>query len=222
MSQSTQSLQLDHIVYACKDLAQGAAFIERTLGVPAQAGGQHLRLGTHNMLLSLGPEQYLELIAIDPTNDQPPFQPRWFGLDDESLQAQIAHEPKLVHWVARSPVMGDAANDDIARRSQPLRDVLGPVHPMQRAAFQWRITIPTQGTPSFGGVVPTLIQWDIPTPPFRNLTDRGVRLKQLAASVALDELEAVQQALAALGVADLIRVEGSNTETRLEAHFVKM
>ncbi|MFM7460122.1 MAG: VOC family protein, partial [Burkholderiales bacterium] len=57
---------LDHLVVGCADLARGAAWLERFLGVTLGPVGQHALMGTHNRLLSLGPDCYLELIAIDP------------------------------------------------------------------------------------------------------------------------------------------------------------
>ncbi len=192
-------LEFDHIVFACASLAQGEAYIQSALGVPAQTGGQHIRLGTHNILLSLGPECFLELIAIDP-NGNVPFQPRWFGLDDPTLQAQIVLTPKLVHWVARC----GGAPDEIERCNKPVQGWLGPVHSMQRGDFNWRITIPELGTPALGGLVPTLIQWDVPEPPFKKLIDRGVRLTRLQAIT--DRHAEVSQALQWMGAHSLIEL----------------
>src|SRR5215213_5147612 len=99
---------LDHLVVACRSLDAGRAWCEATFGVAPQPGGRHALMGTHNLLLSLAseryPKAYLELIAIDPDAPTPtptPTQPRWFDLDDASLQAAIG-TPRLVHWVART------------------------------------------------------------------------------------------------------------------------
>ncbi|MCD0504910.1 VOC family protein, partial [Bordetella petrii] len=54
---------LDHIAVAAPDLASGADWVERALGVRPQRGGAHPRMGTHNLLLRLGPDVYLEVIA---------------------------------------------------------------------------------------------------------------------------------------------------------------
>jgi hypothetical protein len=195
--------EFDHIVFACRDLDQGAAFVQEKLGVPSQLGGVHVKMGTHNRLLSLGPSAFLELIAIDP-NGAAPFQRRWFGLDDESLQHEIAKQPKLVHWVVRSPVVGDSANTDIEARTAAVREITGPVHPIQRGNFSWRITIPPHGTPMFGGVVPTVIQWDVPSPPYLSLVDQGVRLVSLNATVEPQNAAMVRSALSAQGSDHLI------------------
>jgi hypothetical protein len=63
--------RFDHLVVAAASLASGAAWLERRLGVPLQPGGQHSAMGTHNRLLRLGADSYLELIAIDPSLPAP-------------------------------------------------------------------------------------------------------------------------------------------------------
>lgn len=158
----------DHIVLAARDLAAGAAWLEQRLGVSLAPGGRHLRMGTHNRLLGLGQNFYLELIAVDPQGE-PPGRPRWFGLDRQD--ALPAQRPRLIHWVARS---GDIAGD-AAASAEPLGDIL----PMERGDFRWRITVPPDGHPPGDGLVPTLIQWDVPFHPAARLPDTGCRLMKL-------------------------------------------
>jgi hypothetical protein len=71
---------IDHIVYACKDLDSGIREIKDMTGVEAVYGGKHLAFGTHNALINLGKEVYLEIIAPDPDN-QNVKSPRWMGVD---------------------------------------------------------------------------------------------------------------------------------------------
>src|SRR5262247_3522127 len=85
---------LDHIVYAVPDLAKAVSDLEQRLGVRATPGGKHTGLGTHNALLSLSEDSYLEIIGPDP--DQPsPAAPRPFGID--TLTA-----PQLLTWLAKA------------------------------------------------------------------------------------------------------------------------
>jgi hypothetical protein len=156
----------DHLVLATGDLDAGAAWLERQLGVALTAGGKHARMGTHNRLLGLGENFYLELIAIDPAA-VPPGRPRWFGLD--SLQA--ADRPRLIHWVARS--------DDISRDLAASSEALGEILPMERGDYRWRISVPADGHLPGEGLVPTLIQWDVSQHPAARLPDAGCRLMKL-------------------------------------------
>jgi hypothetical protein len=84
---------LDHLVYATPDLATSVEELARRLGVRASAGGQHPGGGTHNALLSLGKDAYLEVIGPDPAQ-APPTRPRAFGLDR-------LRSPRLQTWAVR-------------------------------------------------------------------------------------------------------------------------
>ena len=47
-------LGIDHIAISAGRLQEGVEYVEAALGVPLEAGGRHLRFGTHNQLLNLG------------------------------------------------------------------------------------------------------------------------------------------------------------------------
>ena len=63
--------ELDHLVVSAATLAEGVAYVEEALGVAMAGGGEHAHMGTHNRLLSLGPSDYLEVIAVDPLYARP-------------------------------------------------------------------------------------------------------------------------------------------------------
>ncbi|TDL81310.1 VOC family protein [Palleronia sediminis] len=135
---------IDHIVIVADDLARGAAAVEAALGVAMQATGRHAAMGTHNRLLSLGPDAYLEVIAIDP--DAPaPDRPRWFDLD------RVSGPPRLAQWVARV--------DDLDAAQAGLPFSTGTPMAFSRDALEWRMAVPPDGVLPFDGVVPALIEW---------------------------------------------------------------
>jgi hypothetical protein len=196
---------LDHLVLAATTLADGIDYLSEVLGVTPTVGGRHVAMGTHNALLRLGERCYLELIAIDPDGAKP-TRPRWFDLDSVALQAELVERPRLVHWVART--------SDISAAAAGCPVPLGPVHAMARGDYRWRITIPDDGTRPGRGVVPTLIQWDVPQHPADGLPKSGVTLAHLAASYP--EPADVRAALAALGLREALAVT-YDRETRLAA-----
>jgi hypothetical protein len=195
----------DHLVVAATTLADGIEYVAELTGAVPVPGGRHLAMGTHNALLSLGERFYLEIIAIDPEGISPP-RPRWFGLDDIALQAELTLRPRLIHWVARC--------DAIERTAAACPVALGPVHPMTRGDFRWRITIRDDGTLPGKGVVPTLIQWDVPGHPADKLPPSNVSLRAFAATHS--DPTPVRAALAKLSLEGAVRVS-YDRETRLAA-----
>jgi hypothetical protein len=155
---------LDHLVVAAADLAGGRRWVEERLGVAMEDGGRHLVFGTHNALLSLGPDHYLEVIAIDP-EAPPPDRPRWFELDTEAMRERLAAGPQLVHWVVR---VGSA--DEVA----------DPVQ-LSRGSNRWVIGVPADARMPHGGLAPTRILWHTPRPS-ELLPDKGIRLDALTIS----------------------------------------
>lgn len=158
-------MHLDHLAVVCRDLDRGCAYVEQALGVPLQPGGQHARFGTHNRLLSLGPGEYLEVIAPDP-NAAPFTGPRWFNLD------HAPKEPILGNWIVRCETLADVLPDAPA--------ALGPALPLQRGDLTWQLTVPPDGSLPYGGAWPTLIEWGQGAHPASRLNDAGVRLTELA------------------------------------------
>lgn len=183
----------DHLVLATRDLDLGTAWLEDRLGVALTAGGRHSRMGTHNRLLGLGDAFYLELIAIDP-QAPPPGRPRWFGLDLQ--QALPPDRPRLIHWVVRS--------EDILRDAAASTEALGDILPMERGEYRWRISVPPDGHLPGNGLVPTLIQWDVPFHPASHLPDTGCRLMKLEGFHP--QPARIRTVLAALGVASRLDV----------------
>ena len=199
--------QLDHLVITASTLAQGAAFVRQALGVDLQAGGEHPRMGTHNLLLRLGDGLFLEVIAVDPEAPAP-SRPRWFALDE--LRAD--DPPRLSHWVART--------DDIQRATAEACEALGSIEPITRGPLQWLITIPVDGRLPLSGIAPALIEWQTPPHPASRLADRGCTLQRLEA--VHPQPRRVASLLASLGLAQAVQVSApeAGAPPRLVAHIL--
>jgi hypothetical protein len=185
--------ELDHIVIGAATLEQGADHVERLLGIRPLPGGVHEGAGTHNLLLGLGPECYLEVIAPDP--DQPePEGPRLFGLDDPGLWQQLEARPALLAWVART-----SALDALVARLGPQR--MSPVRAMSRGDLSWRIAEPPAGQ-DFDGLLPAMIEWKRQGAAGR-LPDSGWRL--VAVKGEHHDIDALVAALRERGLEDVLQ-----------------
>jgi len=183
---------IDHIVISAPSLEQGAHYLRQTLGVDPQAGGEHSRMGTHNCLLKLGDDVYLEVIAANP-EATPPGRTRWFQLDDP----QWNNGPKLATWVART--------NDIQAAAQAARPVpIGGVQAMSRGNLDWLISIPDDGTLALQGAAPALIQWNTPTHPASAMQDGGCSLTRL--EIFHPEARALTSLLERIGFAGNVQV----------------
>lgn len=170
----TLHTNIDHLVVAARSLEEGTAWCEATLGITPQAGGEHEQYGTHNRLFNIAtpryPTAYFEIIAINPvaSAQKRPENKRWFDLDDDGLQASIAQQPSLIHFVVNTTDIQVATN---TWKAQGLD--IGPVVHAQRQTekgpLHWQITVRNDGQRLFDGTLPTLIQWGEPdaTEPMR-------------------------------------------------------
>jgi hypothetical protein len=153
--------QIDHLVVAAETLDQGVDWCEATLGVTPRAGGDHPLMGTHNRLLSISteayPRSYLEIIAINP-QAKPPGRARWFDLDDPGLREAVRSQPRLIHFVARTPD-GLSALKALQRLGIDRGPLVAAERPTPEGLLQWQISVRTDGQRLFYGALPTLIQW---------------------------------------------------------------
>ncbi|EAQ04000.1 hypothetical protein OB2597_12171 [Pseudooceanicola batsensis HTCC2597] len=160
-------LELDHIVVAAPSLESGLGHVRDRTGLDLPPGGEHPLMGTHNHLLRLGADEFLEVIAVDPAAPAPD-RPRWFGLD------RPLAGPRLAHWVVRCADMA------VARPRLP--EDLGPAIPVTRGDLTWLLTVPEDGALPMEGALPSLIQWTTdPLPPTR-MPGAGAELLSLTVS----------------------------------------
>ncbi len=202
--------QIDHLVVVAHSLEQGVAWCEATLGITPGPGGEHALFGTHNRLFKLAtpeyPTAYLEIIAINSgaARVYPVLTSRWFDMDNPVLQAAVAQQPRLVHFVASVPDARTACN---ALQQQgmdrgPLRQASRPT---PSGLLQWQITVRGDGQRLFNGALPTLIQWgkagDDPARavhPSQTMVDSGVTLASL--QVTHPQASVLEAAYRAIGL----------------------
>lgn len=201
---------LDHIVIAAATVAEGVAYIEAELGVTLPAGGEHPRMGTHNHLMQLSASTFLEIIAINPAAPAP-ARPRWFGLDDPFVQAQLRQQPRLLTWVVNT--------DDLAAVHAQSVVPLGEITPQVRGNLEWLITIPADGHLPGAGLIPTAIQWQVEGHPARNMAALGCTLSEL--HVYHPYADWLRQVLSAIGALPQVTVEPlpPNQVPYMEAQF---
>ncbi len=160
---------LDHIVYAAPDLAAGTAAVEALVGMAAAPGGPHPGVGTRNTLMSLGDDVYLEIIAPDPEQSDPP-NGRPFGIDK-------MNGGRLITFAVHASD-GETIHDVTAAMSACGEDP-GPVSAMSRVKpdgeeIHWSLT-----TSAGPGLVPFVINWGDTTHP-ATVTPTGCTLVSLA------------------------------------------
>jgi hypothetical protein len=138
---------IDHLVYAAPDLPAAVAEMEERFGVRARAGGKHTGHGTHNALLALGPQTYLEIIAPDP--GQPaPAMPRPFGVDG-------LRRGGLASWALACDDIDAAVARARRRGYDPGEAARGQRATPTGTVLRWRLT---PGA-SPGSLIPFLISW---------------------------------------------------------------
>ncbi|KAB2886212.1 MAG: VOC family protein [Albidovulum sp.] len=154
----------DHLAVSAASLDHGARVVEAALGVGLEPGGKHPFMGTHNRLLSLGPGEYLEVIAIDP-DATAPDRPRWFRLDT------FTGPPRVTNWILRTDELDAALAAAPPGAGQPVA--------LERGPYRWRMGVPEDGRLPFDDAFPALIQWQGECHPAAALPDRGCRLRRL-------------------------------------------
>ena len=142
-------------------------------------------MGTHNALLSLGTDVYLEIIAIDPAQPAPDG-PRPFGIDDHA-------GPRLAAF-AIHPDTGESI-ESVAETIKNHGTDPGPVSSMSRRKpdgeeISWRLT-----RSNSIGLVPFVIDWgDTPNP--ATVTPTGCSLVSVEGSDPhVSEISDLHQAL---------------------------
>ncbi len=187
---------LDHIVIAARDLEQGVSYLQDKLGVSVPPGGSHQTMGTHNHLMQLGNQVYLEVIAINPAAPAPAW-PRWFDLDQGLLRAAIEQQPRLITWVMNTP--------NLKQLQQTVEFDIGMPTALSRDQLSWEIALTDDGRLLADGLLPYCLQWHSSPHPSTAMADLGCRLQSL--TLCHNRADWLQERLQALGASHLAEVK---------------
>lgn len=189
-------LTLDHLVVVAPTLEEGKIWVESLLGAEMRPGGRHNELGTHNALLRIGMDVFLEVIAIDPEAEHK--GPRVFGIaDPEAARKDWEAGRRLQTWVARTTSLDDVLAEHTA--------LLGDPKQVTRGERAWTMSIPPDGSMPLAGLLPTAVQYEPGMVPARHMPDSGCQL--LGLTLAHPEPETIRDLLARLDVQGLVVVE---------------
>ena len=175
---------LDHMAVVARTLDEGTTYVEAVLGVEVSAGGRHPQMGTHNRLLALGVDVYLEIIAVDPDAPRPQHR-RWFNLD------AYDGAPRLTNWICRTDDLDTALAAAPPGSGRPLYQ--------SRGDLEWTMAVPEFGRLPYDDASPALMMWgDGGMHPARRLPDHGLRLSRLdvfhpKADALLDDFPALHR-----------------------------
>lgn len=205
---------IDHLVIVAKTLEQGVQWCEATLGITPGPGGEHAQYGTHNRLFKIAtpayPLAYFEIIAINPGAKKTGSTTalRWFDMDNSALQAAVAIEPRLVHFVANTTEI-QAARIALKTLGIERGPAMAASRHSRRGLLQWQITVREDGQRLFEGALPSLIQWGKPDDaeplrlhPRNSLPRSGVSLQSIAIShPSAPKIQAAYEAIGLTGIA---------------------
>ena len=138
-------IHLDHILYGVPNLEKGIEEFEAMSGVRPAYGGKHEKLGTHNALVALGKDHYLELIAPDPTQSIP-FKDIIFNIGKIKTS-------RILTWALRSSNL-----NQLGEHIQISKIVSGERTQEDGTLLKWEtvgITEPSDNS----GIVPFVICW---------------------------------------------------------------
>ena len=143
--------KLDHIVLGANTLQEGTDYVEKKLGLSLSEIGYHHHMGTHNRVIKIGENIYLEVLAIDPNANKPKHF-RWFNLDIEEQQARLKISPQIIGYVIENE------NPDMLKFYNPFFEA-------SREDYRWEFAMPKCDNNQIknelieSGLVPSLIKW---------------------------------------------------------------
>ena len=172
--------KLDHIVLGANTLQEGTDYLEKKLGLSLSEIGYHHHMGTHNRVIKIGENIYLEVIAIDP-NANKPRHVRWFNLDNENQQARLKISPQIIGYV-------------IENKNLDILKFYNPFFKASREDYRWEFAIPKSDNNLINknliesGLVPSLIKWKSKKPVYQ-MVDNDFELEKIEIELTQNHME---------------------------------
>ena len=163
--------RIDHIVIGTANLISGTKILESKISTKFSPGGEHKTMGTHNKLLKLQSNIYLEVISNNPSVSKPSRQ-RWFSLDESSIKEKIKESPRLLCWVLEV----DNIEDTVKKCGYNPGEILQ----LSRGELTWKVTVPSNGKLVENGVLPVLIEWPSNQHPSKKLNNSKVSINKIS------------------------------------------
>ena len=191
--------RIDHIVIGTSNLILGTSDLESKLSHKFSSGGEHKIMGTHNKLLKLQSNIYLEVISNNPKADKL-TRPKWFSLDEYNIIEKIKDTPRALCWVLEVENIEDTVKNCGYNPGEILQ--------LSRDSMNWKVTVPPDGKLIDNGILPILIEWNKDLHPSKKLSNSSVSLNKI--SLYHQDPKKIKKIISNLIQSDLIQIlEGS-------------
>ena len=172
--------KLDHIVFGASSLEEGTNFLEKKLSTKLSDIGYHDFMGTHNRVIKVDNDIYLEIIAINPSSNSPK-KDRWFNLDNPQLQQKLANSPQIIGYVIET--------DD----KEIFKYFSAPIK-ASRGNFKWNFAMPKLESEFLNnewiqnGIIPNLISWKS-NKPILQMKDNQFNLNKIEVQITNNQIQ---------------------------------
>ena len=192
--------KLDHIVFGARSLEEGTNFIEKKLDIKLSEVGYHDFMGTHNRVVKVDKDVYLEVIAIDPSSKSP-NENRWFNLDNLILQKKLEYSPQMIGYVIET------------KDKEILKHFCAPIK-ASRGNYKWNFAMPNLESNFFNkelienGIIPSLINWKS-NKPVHEMKNNQLSLNKIEIEI-LDNQMQYKKFMDTIGIIEKLRFSRKN------------
>jgi len=192
--------KLDHIVFGARSIEEGTNFIEKKLDIKLSEVGYHDFMGTHNRVVKVDKDIYLEVIAIDPSSKSP-NENRWFNLDNPILQKKLEYSPQMIGYVIET------------KDKEILKHFCAPIK-ASRGNYKWNFAMPNLESNFFNkelienGIIPSLINWKS-NKPVHEMKNNQLSLNKIEIEI-LDNQMQYKKIMDTIGIIEKLRFSRKN------------